>query len=72
MLSGKANAKLFLMAGHATTWDTLLVTASQPQFGRQALLERCAFAGLTLGEAAALRVGEVAFTKRLIDFRRQV
>ena len=38
----------------------------------QAFLGLCAFAGLRLGEAAALRVGDVAFTKRTIDVRRQV
>jgi len=38
----------------------------------QAFLGLCAFAGLRLGEAAALQVGDVAFTKRTIDVRRQV
>lgn len=38
----------------------------------RAFLGLCAFAGLRLGEAAALRVGDVVFPKRTIEVRRQV
>lgn len=38
----------------------------------KAFVAICAFAGLRLGEAAALKVGDIDFLKRLLQVRRQV
>lgn len=44
--------------------------AADPHY--RALLALCAFAGLRLGEAAALKVGDIDFLRRSIEVRRQV
>lgn len=46
------------------------ITAASPEY--RALIALCAFAGLRLGEAAALRGGDVDFLRREIAVRRQV
>lgn len=47
-----------------------VLTTVQPDF--RAFVAVCAFAGLRLGEAAALKVSDVAFLEREIHVRRQV
>jgi integrase len=47
-----------------------LIAAADPRFS--AFVAVCAFAGLRLGEAAALQVGEVDFLRRRIRVSRQV
>ncbi|MDE0777161.1 MAG: site-specific integrase [Nocardioides sp.] len=47
-----------------------ILNASEPRF--RAFVSVCAFAGLRLGEAAALQVGDVDFLRRTLHVRRQV
>lgn len=47
-----------------------ILDAAAPEY--RALIALCAFAGLRLGEAAALQVGDVDFLRREIHVRRQV
>jgi integrase len=47
-----------------------ILAASEPRF--RAFVGLCAFAGLRLGEAAALQVGDVDFLRRQVHVRRQV
>ena len=47
-----------------------VLEASQPRF--RAFVGLCAFAGLRLGETAALQVGDVDFLRRQVHVRRQV
>ena len=47
-----------------------ILLATEPRF--RAFIGLCAFAGLRLGEAAALQVGDVDFLRREIHVRRQV
>jgi integrase len=47
-----------------------ILEASDPRF--RAFVGLCAFAGLRLGEAAALQVGDVDFLRRRVHVRRQV
>lgn len=47
-----------------------LVNGSEDRF--KAFVALCAFAGLRLGEAAALQVGDVDFLRRTVDVKRQV
>jgi integrase len=48
----------------------LVIRVAEPQFA--ALIAVCAFAGLRLGEASALRVSDVDFLRRELHVRRQV
>jgi integrase len=47
-----------------------ILDASDSRF--RAFVGRCAFAGLRLGEAAALKVGDIDFLRRQVHVRRQV
>jgi integrase len=47
-----------------------ILEAADPRF--RAFVALCAFAGLRLGEAAALQVGDVDFLRRQVHVRRQV
>lgn len=47
-----------------------ILEAADPRF--RGFVALCAFAGLRLGEAAALQVGDVDFLRRRIEVRRQV
>ena len=47
-----------------------ILEASEPRF--RAFVGLCAFAGLRLGETAALQVGDVDFLRRQVHVRRQV
>lgn len=47
-----------------------ILEVSDPRF--RAFVALCAFAGLRLGEAAALKVGDVDFLRRQVHVRRQV
>jgi integrase len=47
-----------------------ILDASEPRF--RAFVGLCAFAGLRLGEAAALRVDDIDFLRRQVDVSRQV
>ncbi|MEO7294794.1 MAG: site-specific integrase [Candidatus Limnocylindria bacterium] len=47
-----------------------MLDATEPRF--RAFVGVCAFAGLRLGEAAALQVGDVDFLRRQVHVRRQV
>jgi len=47
-----------------------ILQACDPRF--RAFVGLCAFAGLRLGEAAALRVGDIDFLRRQVHIRRQV
>ena len=58
------------MALPATAQVRALLAAAQDQWG--AFVALCAFAGLRLGEAAALQVGDIDFLRRTLTVARQV
>ena len=54
------------------TTDELRGILNSASAHQRALFALCAFAGLRLGEASAIRVGDIDFLKRTIAVRRQV